>query len=63
MIPIQAKDNQSLNDNIIALSWWLYGTNIKKYLKIYKKYDHGIINWHKYIILAQRVITVHNVSH
>jgi hypothetical protein len=32
-IPIQAKDNQILNDNIIALTWWLHGTNSKKYLK------------------------------
>jgi hypothetical protein len=37
MIRIQVKDNQILNDNIIALSWWLYGTNSKKFLKIYKK--------------------------
>jgi hypothetical protein len=26
LIPIQAKDNQILNDNIIALPWWLQGT-------------------------------------
>jgi hypothetical protein len=37
LIPIQAKDNQTLKDNIIALSQWLHGTNSKKYLKIYNK--------------------------
>jgi hypothetical protein len=52
LILIQAKDNQTSNDNINALSWSLYGTNSKKYLKIYKKYDHRIINELKYIILA-----------
>jgi hypothetical protein len=33
--PIQTKDNQITNDNIIALPWWLYGTNSKKCLKIH----------------------------
>jgi hypothetical protein len=37
LILIQSKDNQILNDNIIALPRWLQGTNNKKCLKIYKK--------------------------
>jgi hypothetical protein len=50
LISIQAKDNQTLNDNSIVLSYWLHDTNSKKYLIIYKKYDHRTINKHKYII-------------
>jgi hypothetical protein len=30
---------------------------------LYKKYDHATINEFKYIILAQRVIIVHNATH
>jgi hypothetical protein len=37
LIPIQTKDNQTLSDNNIALTWWLQGTNSKNCLKIYKK--------------------------
>jgi hypothetical protein len=37
LILIQTKDNQTLNNNIIVLTWWLQGTNSKKCLKIYKK--------------------------
>jgi hypothetical protein len=33
LILIKAKDNQILNDNSIALPWWLHGTNGKKMLK------------------------------
>jgi hypothetical protein len=29
LISIQAKYNQTLNDNIITLSWWLQYTNTK----------------------------------
>jgi hypothetical protein len=36
---------------------------VKRYLKIYKKYDHGTINKLKYIILAQRVATTHNATY
>jgi hypothetical protein len=50
LIQIQAKDNQILNNNIITLPWWLQDTNINKCLKIYKKYDHEIINELNYII-------------
>jgi hypothetical protein len=35
----------------------------KKCIEIYKKYDHKIINKGKYIILAQRVVVVHNTAH
>jgi hypothetical protein len=63
LIPIQAKHNKTLNVNIIALPWWLQGTNSKQCLKIYKKYDHGSIKELKYIILAQRVVAVHNTAH
>jgi hypothetical protein len=27
------QDNQICSDNIMTLSWWLHGTNIKKMLK------------------------------
>jgi hypothetical protein len=37
--------------------------SVKKYLKIYKKYDHKIINEFNYIISIHRVIIVHNVAH
>jgi hypothetical protein len=60
LILIQIKDNQTLNNNIIAL---LQDTNSKKCLKIYKKLDHRTINKFKYIILTQRVVAVHNVAH
>jgi hypothetical protein len=63
LIPIQIKDNQTLNDNIIALPWWLHDTNSKICLKIYKKYDNGTINKLMYIISVQRVVTVHHVAH
>jgi hypothetical protein len=63
LIPIQAKDNQTLNNNIIALLWWSHDTNNKKCLNIYKKIEHRIINKIKYIILAQRVVVIHNVAH
>jgi hypothetical protein len=33
LIPIQAKDNQTLNYHIIVLPWWLQGTNSKKKFK------------------------------
>jgi hypothetical protein len=36
---------------------------VKKYLKIYKKYKHKIINEFKYIFLTQRVIIAHNTIH
>jgi hypothetical protein len=36
---------------------------IKKYLKIYKKYDHGTINKLNYIISAHKVVTIHNAAH
>jgi hypothetical protein len=36
---------------------------VKKYLKIYKKYDHKIINELNYIVSVQRVVTVHNGAH
>jgi hypothetical protein len=62
-ILIQVKNNQILNDNIIALLWWLHDTNSKKCLKIYKKMDHRTINKHNYIISAQRVVVIHNVAH
>jgi hypothetical protein len=39
LIEIQAKDNQILNDHIIALPWWLYDTNSKN-AYIYKIMDH-----------------------
>jgi hypothetical protein len=35
IIPIQTKDNQTHNKNIITLFWWLNDTNNKKYLKTY----------------------------
>jgi hypothetical protein len=37
LISIQAKSNQTLNNSIILLPWWLHDTHGKKYLKIYKK--------------------------
>jgi hypothetical protein len=37
LILIQIKYNQTFNDNIITLSWWLQVLVVKKYLKIYKK--------------------------
>jgi hypothetical protein len=36
---------------------------VKKYLKIYKKYDHRIINELKYIISVKRVVVSHNTTH
>jgi hypothetical protein len=36
---------------------------VKKYSKIYKKYDHRKINEFNYIISAQRVIITHNTTH
>jgi hypothetical protein len=63
LIPIQTKDNQTLSDNNIALTWWLQGTNSKNCLKIYKKYDHETINKIMYIISAKRVVIVHNVAY
>jgi hypothetical protein len=52
LIPIQAKDNQNSNEDIIAFPWWLNGTNNKKMFEnIYcKKYDHETINKFKYIL-------------
>jgi hypothetical protein len=44
------------NAIINALPWWLDSTNSKKYLKIYKKYDHVTINKFMYIILTHRVV-------
>jgi hypothetical protein len=35
LITIQTKYNQSSNNNIIKLHWWLYDTNIKNLF--YKK--------------------------
>jgi hypothetical protein len=63
LIPIQAKDNQTLNDIIIALPLWLHDTDSKKCFKIYEKYDHGIINKLKHIISAEKMIVVHNATH
>jgi hypothetical protein len=37
LIPIEAKDNQTLNDNIIALPCDYMMLTVKKCLKIYKK--------------------------
>jgi hypothetical protein len=36
---------------------------VKKCFKIYKKYDHKIINEFKYIISIQKVVVAHNVTH
>jgi hypothetical protein len=41
----------------------LHDTNNKKCLKIYKKYDHEIINKFKYIVSTQRVVIAHNTTH
>jgi hypothetical protein len=51
---------------MIVLLYFLddYGVvAVKKYLKIYKKYDYRTINELQYIISAQRVITDHNIIH
>jgi hypothetical protein len=36
---------------------------VKRCSKIYRKYDHKIINELKYIILIEIVVTIHNVTH
>jgi hypothetical protein len=42
----------TLLDSLVLTLKWLY-----------KKYDHGTINELKYIVLVQRVVIAHNVTH